>query len=129
MKRLDPVLLGLFLACWLVDLLVLLRMVRLADMLPLTLYGLYSVAVAFGWLFGNIYVRRRRGLPPPVRRRLLALYLIGPLGILFLLRYMSPAELQRAAPFVPLYAFCVFAILFLVPVTILKLPALPPDKK
>lgn len=122
MKRLDPVLIGLFLACWLVDLLVLLRVVRLAGMLPLTLYGLYTVAVAFGWLFGNIYVRRRRGLPPPVRYRLLVLYVLGPPGILNLLRYMSPLELQRAAPFVPLYAFCVFVILFLVPVTILKLP-------
>lgn len=122
MKRLDPVLIGLFLACWLVDLLVLLRVVRLAGMLPLTLYGLYTVAVAFGWLFGNIYVRRRRGLPPPIRYRLLVLYVLGPPGILNLLRYMSPLELQRAAPFVPLYAFCVFVILFLVPVTILKLP-------
>lgn len=122
MKRLEPALLGLFLACWLVDLLVLLRVVRLADMLPLTLYGLYSVAVALGWLFGNIYVRRRRGFPPAVRRRLLILYVMGPPGILYLLRSMSPLELQRAAPLVPLYAFCVFAILFLVPVTILKLP-------
>lgn len=122
MKRLEPALLGLFLACWLVDLLVLLRVVRLAGMLPLTLYGLYSVAVALGWLFGNVYVRRRRGLPPAVRRRLLILYVMGPPGILYLLRSMSPIELQRAAPFVPLYAFCVFAILFLVPVTILKLP-------
>ena len=122
MKRFDPVLIGLFLACWLVDLLVLLRVVRLAGMLPLTLYGLYTVAVAFGWLFGNIYVRRRRGLPPPIRRRLLLLYIVGPPGILYLLRYMSPIEIQRAAPFVPLYAFCVFAILFLVPVKMLKLP-------
>lgn len=129
MKRLEPVLFGLFLACWLVDLLVLLRVVRLAGMLPMTLYGLYTVAVAFGWLFGNIYVRRRRGLPPAIRRRLLILYVIGPPGILYLLRYTTPIELQRAAPFVPLYAFCVFAILFLVPVTMLKLPALPPDKK
>lgn len=129
MKRLEPVLLGLFLACWLVDLLVLLRVVRLAGMLPMTLYGLYTVAVAFGWLFGNIYVRRRRGLPPSIRRRLLVLYFLGPPGILYLLRYMTPIELQRAAPFVPLYAFCVFAILFLVPVTMLKLPALPPDRK
>lgn len=125
MKRFEPVLLALFLACWLVDLLVLLRVVRLAGMLPLTLYGLYSVAVAFGWLFGNIYVRRRRGLPPPVRRRILILYFMGPPGILYLLRYMTPLFLQQAAPFVPLYAFCVFAILFLVPVTLLKLPPLP----
>lgn len=122
MKRLEPVLLGLFLACWLLDLLVLLRVVRLAGLLPLTLYGLYSVAVAFGWLFGNIYVRRRRGLPPAIRRRVLILYFLGPPGILYLLRYMTPIELQRMAPFVPLYAFCVFAILFLVPVTMLKLP-------
>lgn len=122
MKRLEPVLLGLFLACWFVDLLVLLRVVRLAGMLPMTLYGLYTVAVAFGWLFGNIYVRRRRGLPPTIRRRVFILYFLGPPGILYLLRYMTPIELQRMAPFVPLYAFCVFAILFLVPVTMLKLP-------
>jgi hypothetical protein len=127
-KRLEPILLALFLACWLVDLLVLLRVVRLAGSLPLTLYGLYSVAVAFGWLFGNIYVRRRRGLPPAVRRRLLILYFMGPPGFLYLLRYMTPLEFQQAAPFVPLYAFGVFAILFLVPVTMLKLPPLPGGK-
>lgn len=122
MKRLEPVLLALFLVCWAIDLAVLLRLVKLANNLPLTLYGLYSVAVALGWLFGNVYVRRARGLAAPLRRRLLVLYFLGPPGLLYLLQSMTPLELQKAAPLVPLYAFCVFAILFLVPVTIIKPP-------
>ncbi|HEY4597436.1 MAG TPA: hypothetical protein VIJ02_13630, partial [Thermoanaerobaculia bacterium] len=65
----DAVLLGLFLACWILSLLSFTRVVWLAGSLPLTLYGYYSVAVALGWGFGMLYVRRTWGLPTPVRRR------------------------------------------------------------
>ena len=122
MKRLEPILLALFLVCWAVDLAVLLGLIRLASNLPLTFYGLYSVAVALGWLFGNVYIRRARGLAAPLRRRLLVNYFVGPPSLLYLLWSITPLEFQQAAPFVPIYAFCVFAILFLVPVTIIKPP-------
>ena len=79
--------------------------------------GFYSVAVALGWGFGSLYVRRTWGLPTPVRRRFLLIYYLGPPAILGVLRSMAPWPDQRAAPFVPLYAFGVFSILFLVPVT------------
>jgi hypothetical protein len=117
----DTILLGLFLACWTLSLLSFTRVVGLAGSLPLTLYGYYSVAVALGWAFGIVYVRRTWGLPAPIRRRFLLIYYLGPPAILALLRSMDPWDDQRAAPFVPLYAFGVFSILFLVPVT-MKFP-------
>ena len=117
----DAVLLGLFLACWALSLLSLARIVRLAGSLPLTLYGYYGVAVALGWGFGILYVRRTWGLPTPVRRRFLLIYYLGPPAILGVLRSMAPWADQEVAPLVPLYAFGVFSILFLVPVT-MKFP-------
>ena len=113
----DAVLLGLFLACWALSLLSFTRVVWLAGSLPLTLYGYYSVAVALGWGFGILYVRRTWGLPAPIRRRFLLIYYLGPPAILGVLRSMAPWSDQSAAPFVPLYAFGVFSVLFLVPVT------------
>ena len=117
----DAILLGLFLACWALSLLSFTRVVALAGSLPLTLYSYYGVAVALGWAFGIIYVRRTWGLPAPIRRRFLLIYYLGPPAILGLLRSMAPWADQRAAPFVPLYAFGAFSILFLVPVT-MKFP-------
>ena len=112
---------GLFLACWALSLLSFTRVVALAGSLPLTLYSYYGVAVALGWAFGIVYVRRTWGLPAPIRRRFLLIYYLGPPAILGLLRSMAPWADQRAAPFVPLYAFGAFSILFLVPVT-MKFP-------
>jgi hypothetical protein len=120
-KRLEVILLGLFLACWALSLLSFTRIVSLAGSLPLSLYNYYAVAVALGWGFGILYVRRTWGLPPPIRRRLLLIYYLGPPAILGILRSMAPWADQRAAPFVPLWAFGVFSILFLVPVT-MKFP-------
>jgi hypothetical protein len=117
----DTVFLGLFLACWALSLLSFTRIVELAGSLPLTLYGYYSVAVALGWAFGIVYVRRTWGLAKPLRRRFLLIYYLGPPAILGLLRSMAPWADQHAAPFVPLYAFGVFSALFLVPVT-MKFP-------
>jgi len=117
----DAILLGLFLACWALSLLSFTRVVALAGSLPLTLYSYYGVAVALGWAFGIVYVRRTWGLPAPIRRRFLLIYYLGPPAILGLLRSMAPWADQRAAPFVPLYAFGAFSILFLVPVT-MKFP-------
>lgn len=122
MRRLEPVLLGLFLACFALDLLVFFRVLSLAGSLPLSLYGFYSVAMSLGWLSGILYERHRRGQPVPIRRRLFLIYFLGPPGILYLIRSMAPLADQQAAPLVWLYSFGVFAVFFSVPV---KLPVTP----
>ena len=116
-SRLEVILLGLYLACWGLSLLSFTHVLSLAGSLPLALYPYYSVAVALGWAFGMLYVQRTRGFDKPLRRRFLFIYYLGPPAILVLLRAMAPVEYQTAAPFVPLWAFGVFSILFLVPVT------------
>jgi hypothetical protein len=122
-SRLEPVLVAFFVATWVVDLLAVLGLVDLRGSLELGLYPLYSTAAAAGWLAGNIYVARGRGLPRALRRRIRLVYLLGPPGLLFLLRAMASAEAQRAAPLVPLYSFGVFSVLFLVPVLLPRAPA------
>jgi hypothetical protein len=121
-KRFEIVLLALFLACWAVNLLIGLRLLPFAGNANLSLYALYSLAVALGSLAGNVYARRRRGLPPPARRRLFFIYFFGPPAIVILLRAMAPLDVQRAAPLVPLYALAVYSIFFAVPLS-LKFPS------
>jgi hypothetical protein len=120
--RWERILLVLFTACWAVALAHFAGAISLAGPLPLSLYGLYSTAVASGWLFGNVYARRRKRLPPPLKRRVLLLYCLGPPGILYLLRALVPAADQLVAPLVPLYALGVYTVLFLVPVTLTWAP-------
>ena len=108
--------------CWAVALAHFGGVVSLAGHLPLSLYGLYSTAAAAGWLFGNVYARRRARLPPALKRRALLLYWLGPPAMLYLLRALAPARDQIGAPLVPLYALGVYAVLFLVPVTITWVP-------
>ena len=120
--RWERTLLVLFTACWALALAHYFGLISLAGRLPLSLYGLYSTAVASGWLFGNVYARRRARLPPPFKRRVLLLYYLGPPGILYLLRALAPARDQLAAPLVPLYALGVYTVLFLVPLTITWAP-------
>lgn len=125
MTRLEPILLALFLASWLLDLLHLAGAVSLAGNLSLSLYALYSLAAAGGWLAGNVYIRRRRGLPTAIGRRLLVVYLFGPPGVLYLLRIMATVEQQLAAPLVPIYACAVYSLFFLVPVTLTRTAVRP----
>ena len=116
MKRWELVLLGLFLACWLVYLLAVFRVVMPDGTLALGFYPYYSVAVATGWAAGNLYVFRSRDLDPESqsRRRLQAGYFLAPLGLLLLLKAMMPLDFQKGAPLVGLYAFCVYSIFFVV---------------
>lgn len=116
MKRWELVLLALFLACWLVYLLAVFRLVRPEGALALGFYPYYSLAVGLGWGAGNLYVYRSRDLDPESqsRRRLLAGYFLAPLGVILLLKAMMPLAFQRGAPFVGLYAFCVYCIFFAV---------------
>ncbi len=117
MSRLGPALAGLFLACWALYLLHLLGLAPLTGHLSLSLYALYSAASALGWVAGTVYVQRTRHLDSPPRRRIFLLSFCGPPGLLFLLRAMAPLAAQHAAPLVPVYAFCVFGIFFLVPLS------------
>ena len=122
MRRLETILLALFLAGWTVVVLNWLRLVSLAGNLQLgSLYPLYSFACMLGWSAGTLYVHRRRGLPDSGRARLLFLYYLGPQGLVYLVRAMTPVSFQEAAPWVPVYAFGVFSIFFLVPVKLLRL--------
>ena len=116
MKRFELILLGLFLACWLVYLLAVFRLVTPEGTLALGFYPYYSIAVAAGWGAGNLYVYRSRDLDAksPSRRRLLAGYFLAPLGLIFLLKAMMPIAFQRGAPLVGLYAFGVYSIFFAV---------------
>jgi hypothetical protein len=122
-SRLEPILVALCLASWAATLLHLTGVVSLAGDLHLSLYAFYSLAAAGGWLTGNVYVRRRAGLPKGLARRLLVVYLFGPPGLLFLLRAMSPLPEQVAAPMVSIYAGAVYSVFFFVPVTFGRSPA------
>lgn len=118
-QRLEIVLLGVFSFSWLVASLILTGVLRVAGALELDLYTLYGVAAFLGWLSGNVYVFRQRKLTK-IRypKQLLLGYLIGPLSFIYILRSLAPRAVQHAAPFVPLYAFIVYWIFFLVPVTL-----------
>lgn len=110
-------LVGLFLAAWLLALLDGVGLLPLAGGLSLSLYRLYAAAAFLGWLAGNLYVQRSsRRLPRWLRRRVWMVYFIGPPGIIYLLWALAPAADQAAAPMVPIYAMGVFAVLFQVPV-------------
>jgi hypothetical protein len=111
-KRFELVLLALFLACWLVYLLAAFRIVAPEGTLDLGFYPYYSIAMVLGWAAGNLYVYRGRDLELASRRRLLAGYFLGPLGLIFLLKAMMPLAFQRMAPLVGVYAFGVFSIFF-----------------
>jgi cytochrome b len=89
--------------------------------LALSFYGLFSFAAAFGWVIGNLLVLRLRALGWPTgkrRRSLVTLYLAAPAGLVALLRAMAPTDLRRAAPIAGLLALVVYAIFFVVPVSL-----------
>ncbi len=113
-------LLVVFSAVWLVAMLALFGVLPLAGAFNLGLYPLYSLAAALGWISGNVYMARRRRLPAGGRwrKRLLLAYLVGPPGVLYLLRSLASAADQQAAPLVPIYSFAVYLIFFFVPVTL-----------
>jgi hypothetical protein len=115
-KVLGAAAIGLFLACWVLFLLHLIGLVHLPLLARLTLTQLYSAASALGWAAGMIYVQRTRHLAPPLRRRLFLLSFFGPPSLFYLL--VAMARLQNQAPLVLLWALCVFAIFYVVPVSL-----------
>lgn len=120
-RSLEVVLLGLFLACWVVLLLAWLHVTHLSGNAPVPLYRFFSFASALGWSTGTLYVQRGRKLADPDRRLLLWVYYLGPQGIVYLLRALAPVADQRAAPLVPLWAFGVYTVFFLVPVWVRRM--------
>jgi hypothetical protein len=115
---LELVLLGVFFVCWLAALAAFGGLLPLAGLLDLGLYQFYGLAAFLGWLAGNVYLHRARQVPKPLKRRLMLIYLLGTPGFLYLVRALAPLTTQAIAPLAPLYASGVFAILFLVPVTL-----------
>ena len=117
--RLELVLLALFSAAWLYAILAGVGLVPLAGTLDLDLYRLYSVAAVLGWVTGNVYVFRSHTYSKHrYRKTLLLTYLVGPPSFLYLLRALAQQSVQQAAPLVPIYSFVVYALFFLVPVTL-----------
>ena len=114
----ELVLLTIFVVIWVVAIVALLVGSPLAGLLPLSLYQFYGLAAFLGWLSGNMYAHRSRGAPRSVRRRFWLIYFLGPPGILYLLSSMAPITNQTAVPLAPIYGCGVFAILFLVPLTL-----------
>lgn len=109
---------GIFFVCWLAALASFVGLLPIAGLLDLGLYQYYGLAAFLGWLTGNVYLQRARQFPRPLRRRLILMYLLGTPGSLYLVRAMAPLATQAIAPMAPLYASGVFAILFLVPVSL-----------
>ena len=115
--RTESVVGGFFLATWVVAGLYVAGWLEPPG-LALSFYGLFSFAGAFGWVMGNLLVLRRRSLAgalPAVRRRVLALYLLLPAGLVALVRAMAPVELRRAAPLAGLLALSIYLVFFFVP--------------
>lgn len=119
--RLELGLLAAGLFCWLAVLILGRVGVPRAGLLPIDLYPLYTVAAILGWLAGNGFVLRTRGRG---RRRGLfwMSWLLAPPGFFFLLWTLAPLSVRRAAPLAPIWAWGVFLVLFLVPVSFRRHP-------
>ncbi len=115
--RLEPILFGIFTLFWLLAILVLAVGRSLDSPLPISLYHLYGLAVVGGWLSGNVYVQRTSRIPRGSRLRSLLVYLLGPPGLLFLTHGLTSVESQARVPMAPVYAFGIYLIFFMVPVS------------
>jgi hypothetical protein len=118
----ERTLLAAFTACWAVVVLDLAGILPLHGRQDLSLYALYGTAAALGWVAGNVWIARtragrRRGADPLLRRRLLFLWLLGPPSLVTLLRAMASPDRQLEAPLAALWAFGVYVIFFMVPVS------------
>lgn len=126
MSRGERRLLGFFGAAWVVALLHLFGVVPLAGTLALSLYVYYAVAACLGWFFGNVFVLRRRRAAADAGR-FVVLYLFGPLSAVYLVWALASPAHQQAAPLAALWAFGVYGVFFLVPVTFP--PPVPPVRR
>jgi hypothetical protein len=83
--------------------------------------GLFACGAVAGWLAGNLYVGGTRR-DASLRRMLLALYLGGPPGLVWLYWALVARADRFQNPLAPLWALGVFAVFFLVPVTLRGFP-------
>ena len=113
-------LLALGLTAWCVSLVSVLTGRRLAGLSPIALYPLYAAASIGGWGLGNLFIARTRGGGRGLRKLLLPLYLLAPPGVLFALWATAGKELQVGIPLAPVYASGIYAVLFLVPLTLAR---------
>lgn len=115
---LEVVLTGLFLGTWGLSLFYTWGRVY-PGTLDLSLYQLYGLASALGWLAGNVFVWRRRLVPDSgLRRRLALIYFLGPPSLVSLARALAPYPSVADAPLAGLYAIGVYAVFFTVPVVL-----------
>lgn len=115
--RLEPVLFGIFTLGWLLAIFILAIGRSLDTPLPISLYHLYGLAVFGGWLSGNVYVQRTAAKPRKERLRSLLVYLLGPPGLLFLTHGLTSVQSQARVPLAPVYAFGIYVVFFMVPVS------------
>lgn len=120
MRRLDLGVAGICLGAWLLAA-AFLFVPGLAGDGVLPADGLFPFAAALGWLAGNLYVAGARRAEP-LRRHLLSLYLGGPPGLVWLYGSWVERGERLIHPLAPLWALGVFAMLFLVPVTLRGFP-------
>jgi hypothetical protein len=119
-RRLDLAVAGVCLGAWLLAAAFLLVPALRADgALPAN--ALFAFAAAVGWLAGNLYVQGTRSTVA-LRRVLLPLYLGGPPGLVWLYWSWVPLAARLVHPLAPLWALGVFAVFFLVPVTLREFP-------
>lgn len=110
------------LLAWLAVLALTLAGVPEPGLLPVDLYPLYGIAALLGWLAGNAFVLRGSGRTGGERRLLRMAYLLAPPGFFILLWTLAPLAVRAAAPLAPLWAWGVFLVLFLVPVSFRRRP-------
>jgi len=119
-RRLDGIAAGIFLGSWLLAAAFLLFS-GLGGGATVPPRGIFPLAAAVGWLAGNLYVSGGRSAPG-LRRVLLPLYLGGAPGLLWLYWSLVPPTLRLASAIAPLLALGVFALFFLVPVSLSGFP-------
>lgn len=115
--KLERSLLIVFFVLWVVALSATLGLVTPPRPFTISLRVYFALAAATGWLAGNVYVQRTRGVPGKVRRRLVWAYLAGPPALTYVVWEMQSDAVRNAAPLAPVWATAVMLIFFLVPVT------------
>ena len=113
----ELILLLVFLLAWGAALLGITGILPLAGSFDLGLYEYYALAALLGWLAGNVFIYRSRAASGSARVGLGLVYLMGPPGLLYLVRALASLSVQVAAPMAAVYAWGVFLLLFLVPVS------------
>ena len=79
--------------------------------------SIFSFAAIVGWIAGNVFMTRLKS-SALARRALVAIYLGGPPGLIWLLWACVPTPVQVLSPLVPFLSLAIFGIFFLVPVTL-----------